>query len=201
VDGIGQAREVVVALLDDAESEDGEVGGDNATTNGLPLAFARSSRSVAGVAVGEQQSNTRGMHHTLLHRKALLVVAAGDSEDVALELVAQAVARDFGAHSAFHEDAKLAFIVDLDQFLRPVGRVRDVELHPDDRVSRWKQQVGLAMSSYECVSAREDFGVFANFRSSEWKNSSEVRLKPWRLGASQMFVPPSAVTNLQRACQ
>ena len=139
MDGVGQARKVVLALLDDGESEDREVASDNAAANGLPLAFAGSSWSVAGVAVGEQQSNTRGMHHTLLHREALLVVAAGDSEDVALELIAQAVARDFGAHSTLHEDAKLAVIVDLDQFLGPVGRVGDVELHLDDRESRWKQ--------------------------------------------------------------
>jgi hypothetical protein len=38
---------------------------------------------------------------------------------------------DFGSHALLHERTELALIVDLDQLLRPIGRVGDVELHLD----------------------------------------------------------------------
>ena len=71
------------------------------------------------------------MHDTLLHRKALLVVAAGDFEDVAFEFGTDAVASDFLAHAFVHEGAEFAFVFDLDEFLGAVGWVGDVELHLD----------------------------------------------------------------------
>ena len=57
------------------------------------------------------------MHDTLLHRKSLLVVATGDFENVAFELVAQAVARHLLTHPSVHENAELAVVVNLDQLL------------------------------------------------------------------------------------
>lgn len=148
---IGDAWELGIALLDDGEGEHGQVHANDAAADRLSLALAGSSRSVARVAVGEEEADTGWVHNTLLHcchcqlscppsimlnsamrtREALLVVAARDLEDVALELVAQAVALDFLAHSAVQEDAQLAFIVDLDQLLRAIRRVGDVELHLD----------------------------------------------------------------------
>lgn len=38
---------------------------------------------------------------------------------------------DFGSHALLHEGTELALIVDLDDLLRPIGRVGDVELHLD----------------------------------------------------------------------
>jgi hypothetical protein len=38
---------------------------------------------------------------------------------------------DFGAHALLHEGTQLALIVNLDDFLGPIGRVGDVELHLD----------------------------------------------------------------------
>lgn len=38
---------------------------------------------------------------------------------------------DFGAHALLHEGAELALIVNLDDLLRPIGRVGNVELHLD----------------------------------------------------------------------
>lgn len=35
------------------------------------------------------------------------------------------------SHALLHESAQLALIVNLDQLLRPVGRIRDIELHLD----------------------------------------------------------------------
>lgn len=39
---------------------------------------------------------------------------------------------DFGAHALLHEGTELALIIDLDDFLRPIGGVGDVELHLDE---------------------------------------------------------------------
>jgi len=129
VDGVGEAGELGVALLHNGERKDGKVGGDDAATDGLALALTSAARAVAGVALGEEKAHTGGVHDTLLHGEALLVVAAGDLEDVALELVAHGVARDFLTHAAVHEDAELALIFNINELLGPVGRVGDVQLH------------------------------------------------------------------------
>jgi hypothetical protein len=99
VDDIGQTGDVGLALLDDAEGQNGQVHGDDAATNRLALALTIAASTVARVAVGEQQTDTGWVDDTLLHRETLLVVASSDAEDVALELVANAVTGDLGAHS------------------------------------------------------------------------------------------------------
>lgn len=43
---------------------------------------------------------------------------------------------DFGAHALLQERTELALIVDLDQLLRPVGRVGDIQLHLDG-ILKW----------------------------------------------------------------
>ena len=129
--GIREAWNVCITLLDDRQSEDGQVHGDNASTNGLSLALSSAAWAVAAVAIGEEESDTGWVHDTLLHWETLLVVAAGDSEDVALELVADAVTWDFLTHAAVHEDTELALIFDVDQLLRAVGWEGDVQLHLD----------------------------------------------------------------------
>lgn len=83
------------------------------------------------------------MHDSLLHRKALLVVAAGDFEHVAGELGSDAVTGDFGAHAAVHEDAEFSFIFDFDEFLSAIGGVGDVELHNEG--GRWLWSGGLVV--------------------------------------------------------
>lgn len=87
MDDIGEAGDILLALLDDGQSEDGQVHADDAATDGLALALAGAAGSVAGVAVGEQETDTGRLHDTLLHRETLLVVASGDSKDVSLPLV------------------------------------------------------------------------------------------------------------------
>ena len=71
------------------------------------------------------------MHDTLLHRKPLFIVPTRDLEDVAFEFGTDAIAGDFMAHTALHEDAEFAFIFNFDEFLRAIGRKGDVELHLD----------------------------------------------------------------------
>jgi len=99
VHDVGDAGDIVVALLDDRERKDGQVHGHDAATDGFALALTGAAGSVAGVAVGEQQADSSGVHDSLLHGETLLVVAAGNLEDVALEFVANAVARYLCAHS------------------------------------------------------------------------------------------------------
>lgn len=98
MDDIGQAGDVGIALLDDGEGQDGQVHAGDAAADGLALALAGAAGAVARGAGGEQEADTVGGHDTLLHGETLLVVAAGDAEDVALELVAEGVAGDLSAH-------------------------------------------------------------------------------------------------------
>jgi hypothetical protein len=98
VDNVGEAGDVALALLDDGEGQHGQVHGNDAATDGFTLALTGAAGAVAGVALGEQEADTGRVHHALLHGEALLVVASGDAEDVALEFVADAVTWDLGAH-------------------------------------------------------------------------------------------------------
>ena len=132
---VGEAGDIGVALLDDGESEDRQVHGDDAAADGLALALTSAAGAVARVAVSEEKPDTSRVHDTLLHRETLLVVSAGDAEDVALELIADAVAGDFLTHAAVHEDAELALVFDLDQLLGAIVGVGDVELHLDGGVA------------------------------------------------------------------
>jgi hypothetical protein len=66
------------------------------------------------------------MHNPLLHGKALLVVATGDTENVAFEFIAHRVAGHFLAHTSVDEDSELAVVFDFDGFLRPIRGKRDV---------------------------------------------------------------------------
>ncbi len=92
------------------------------------------------MARAKQQADSGRVHDTLLHGEALLVVAAGDFEDVAFELGSDAVAGHFLAHALVHEGAEFAVVFDLDELLGAVGGVGDVELHLDGEgvgTSRW----------------------------------------------------------------
>lgn len=58
VDHVGEAGNITFALLDDGESEDGKILGDDGTADRFTLALSGSTRSVAGVAVGEEEFDT-----------------------------------------------------------------------------------------------------------------------------------------------
>ena len=128
---IRQPRNITLALLNHRQRQHTKIHADNAPPHTLPLALSSPARPIAAMPLGEQQPHTRRVHDSLLHREALLVVAAGDSEDVALELVADGVAGDFVAHAAVHEDAEFTVVFDFDELLRAVGGEGDVELHLD----------------------------------------------------------------------
>lgn len=157
MDDVGEAGDVSITLLDDAEGEDREIHADNAATDRLSLALTGASGSVARVALGKEEADTGRVHDTLLHRETLLVVSTGDAEDVALELIADGVTRNLSAHlpkkkrvsilsvgllstsravagkrvstyALLHEDTELALILNIDELLAAIGRVADVQL-------------------------------------------------------------------------
>ena len=98
VDNVSEAGDFTLALLDDAERHDGQVGGGDAAADGFATTLAVATCSVAGVAVREEEANAIRTEDALLHWEALLVVAAGDFDNVALPLVAESVGGDLGAH-------------------------------------------------------------------------------------------------------
>ena len=155
---IGQTRDIRLTLLDNGESENGQVIGDNAATDRLSLALTSSAWAVAAVAVGEEESDTSWVHDTLLHRETLLVVATGDLESVALELIANAVARDLCSHAALLEDTQSALIVDFDNLVRAERGIGNVELHLD----RWCSLAGT-------VSREEYLLLVCGVRDCRWQ--------------------------------
>lgn len=98
VNSVGETGDLLLTLLDDSDSEDGEIGTDDAAADGLALALTSAAGAVAGVAVGEEEADTGRGDNTLLHWETLLVVATSDAEDVALPLIAKGIGRDLNAH-------------------------------------------------------------------------------------------------------
>jgi hypothetical protein len=120
---IGKTSDVAVTLLDDDEGKDSQVGTNDASTDRLPLALTSAARAVARMTLGKQQADTSRMHDALLHGETLLVITAGYLEDIAFELVADAVTGDLLTHALLHEDTEAAVIVDFNKLLRAVGWV------------------------------------------------------------------------------
>jgi len=125
---VREALDLGVTLLGDDEVKDGEVGADNAATDRFALALAALALAVAREALGEEEPHAGVGEHTLLHREALLIVAARDAEKVAGKLLAKGGAVNLLRDAHVVERAELALIVDVDVLLVARGRVRDVEL-------------------------------------------------------------------------
>ena len=104
---VGEAGNLALALLDDGHRQNGKVAVDDAAADGLSLALTGAALAVARVALAEQESDTTVGEDTLLHGEALLVVASGDPEDVALPLVAEGGSVDLHAHTLLIEGTNL----------------------------------------------------------------------------------------------
>jgi hypothetical protein len=96
----------------------------------LPLSLSLSVHLFLGSlrTGGEEEADTLVGQETLAHGEALLVIAAVDAEDVALPLLAERVGGDLGRDALVEERAERLLVLDEHRLLRPVGRVRDVEL-------------------------------------------------------------------------
>jgi hypothetical protein len=135
-DGVGQSGDVVITLLDDDEGENGDIGANDASTDGFALALTSTARAVARVALGEEKTDTVGEKDTLLHGETLLVVSTGDAEDVALVLVTERVSSDFVRHLLLEEGTVFSLIFDVNELLGPSCGVGDVELHVIHKVKK-----------------------------------------------------------------
>ena len=62
LDGVGQARDIGLALLDDGQGKDSQVLGDDAATDRLALAFTGTAGAVAGVAFGQEELDSGREH-------------------------------------------------------------------------------------------------------------------------------------------
>lgn len=114
---VGETGNLGIALLDDDELHDGQVVTGDATANGLALAGTLAALTEGLHALGEEQADTLVGEDTLHHRETLLVIAARDTEDVALELFREDAAIHLGAHALVHErldDTVRLLIDDLD---------------------------------------------------------------------------------------
>mmetsp|Transcript_26403 Transcript_26403/g.86619 ORF Transcript_26403/g.86619 Transcript_26403/m.86619 type:complete len:267 (-) Transcript_26403:16-816(-) len=128
---VRKPREISIANLGDHKVEHREVAAHNAPAARLapPLTVAPPVTTEARGSLRHQQAHAMRHKHTLLHGEALLVLPAHDLEDVALELVAKAVALNLLGDALVEHVAQLVVIVDHDLLLSAVRRVRDVELH------------------------------------------------------------------------
>ena len=113
--GVGQTGNILLALLNDDQVHDSQVGLDDTTANGLALALTGAARAVARVALAQQQADTVGQKDTLLHGETLLVVTTGNAENVTLEFVTERIADDFLGH-AFVVERTTSNIVSLFSF-------------------------------------------------------------------------------------
>jgi len=55
---IGQPGNIIITLLDDNHRQNGNVGTDNASADGLALALAGPSDTITGMAVGKEKADT-----------------------------------------------------------------------------------------------------------------------------------------------
>lgn len=115
--GVSETSDGLFTDLDNSKSDDGKIGSDDASSDGLSLSFTGSSGSVALVASLHEESDSSLDKDTLLHGETILIVTTGNFEDVSLEFITKLVAFNFLTHSSSVEEAKLLFIVDRNGLL------------------------------------------------------------------------------------
>lgn len=126
---VGHTSDLAVTLLGNAEEDRANVGSDDAATDGLAGAFTNAGGLVAGTTLLEEDAGSAVHKDTLLHLETLLVVTAGNSEDVALECLTQDFTVNFLTHSSVKEGTDALFIVNFKLFLATSGWVCNIELH------------------------------------------------------------------------
>jgi len=147
---VRQPGDLPFALLHDDQAEDGDVWADDAPADGLALALAVAAGAEAGVPFGEEEAHAVGEEDALFHGEALLVVPAGDAEEVAFPFVAEGVAGDFLGYFFVVEDADSSFVVDVEELLGPCRGVSNIELHTEILVLLVGQRVKTSWDGGEC---------------------------------------------------
>lgn len=125
---VGEAGQLLLAILHNDDRQNCKIGADDAAADRLALALACAARAVARVSLGKQKADSVVEEDSLLHREALLVISAGNLEDVPLKLVAKGIDLDLLRNALVVEDAQLALVGDLDELLAAGGRICNVEL-------------------------------------------------------------------------
>jgi hypothetical protein len=115
--GVSKTSNGLFTDLDDGEGNDGKIGSNDASSNGLSLSFTSSSGSVALVASLHEESDSTLDKDTLLHGETILIVTTSNFEDVSLEFITKVFTVDFLSHSSTVEGRKLLFIVDSNRLL------------------------------------------------------------------------------------
>jgi len=126
---VGQPGDLLVALLDNDEGQDGNIRADDAASHGLALALAGAAGTVARVTVREEEAHTVWEKDTLFHGETLLIVSTRDAENVAFPFVADRVARDFLGDFLVVEDTETLLVIEIDELLGPGCGVGNVQLH------------------------------------------------------------------------
>merc|ERR1712111_12821 len=126
---IGKSGDFAFALLHNDHRDDGKITIDNAATNGLALTLTGTTLAVARVTLGQQKSHTSLGKDTLLHRKSLLVVSAGDAENISFPFISKGSGVNLLTHALLVEGTYFNFIVDFKEFLTPSSWESHVNLH------------------------------------------------------------------------
>jgi len=126
--GVGEADDVGISLLLDDKVDHADIGTDDATADRLALALTLAAGTVAGATLLEKETGTAGREDTLLHGETLLVVTAGDAEDVASELVAELLSVHLLGDALVVQAAELLLVIDLDELLVSGDGVCNVKL-------------------------------------------------------------------------
>lgn len=126
---VGEPSDIIVALFNNDNGEDGNIRADDATTDGFALPLACAACTVARVVVGQEKSDTVGEQDTLHHGETLFVVTTGDTENVTLPLVSKGVCLDLLRDLLVEEDTESLLIVDVNGLLSPSGGVSNIDLH------------------------------------------------------------------------
>jgi len=112
-----------ISLLDDNQHEGRQIGTDDATTNGLPLALSITSGPETSVTLAQQEAHTSLDEDTLHHGETLFVISTSDFEDVAFEFITQRVSNHLLGNALVIENAQFLLIFYVDTFARTRGWV------------------------------------------------------------------------------
>merc|ERR1719183_76522 len=110
---VGESGDVLLTLDDNAEGNDSKIGARDASTHGLPLALTGPAGPEGRSALPEENFGPSLDQNALFHGESLLVVSAGDAEDVALIVITHDVSVDFLAHSPVEEGTDVLLFVDF----------------------------------------------------------------------------------------
>ena len=126
---VGEALDVLLALLHDDEVHDGEVVVHDAPAHALALPHPVAALTVARHAVLHEDAHALVLHHTLHHRETLLVGPPGDLEDVPGVLVSEQVTLELRGDLLVEQPLHRLVVLKLEGLLRATLGLRNVQLH------------------------------------------------------------------------